>query len=93
MIQALASLSAAALLMAAAMGLMALGLRHLGRGGGLGAAVRALVPMALNIAVLVLGIKILAQQAWFRPVFAAFGVLVPIAVLAARKGKHGTITD
>lgn len=93
MMQALASFSAAALLMGVAIALLALGLRHIGRGGGLGAAVRALVPVLLNIAVLVLGIKILAQQPWFRPVYAAFGVLVPIAVLAATKGKHGTIPD
>jgi hypothetical protein len=87
---ALLSLSATALLMGGSILLLALGVGQLRHGGGTPAAIRFLAPTLLNFALLVVGIRFLAHQDWFRPAYGAVGVAVPLLILAITKGSHGT---
>jgi hypothetical protein len=88
----LESLSATAVLVGAAYGLLALGVRNLGSGPGISSAMRFLVPALINFALLALGLRFLAAQDWFRPAAAAVGVAVPIVMLTVLlKGKDGNV--
>ena len=88
--ESLISLSAAALIVAAALALLVLAVSRLGKSADLGSALQVMGLITLKFAILGLGFRWMSRQSWFVPGAAAWGVAIPLLILVLWKGRSKT---